>query len=284
MNIADILAQTPVSTLDLSRYVIVSPDSKVRDAVSTMAEAGRSCALVALDEGLVGIFTQRDVLHRVIGRSGTWDRPVAEEMTRTVRTIRDDQSVSQGLLVMTDWWVRNVPVLDGDDRLAGNLSFFTVMKVMADLLTSRLGETEQEPGVQEGLEFIDFTGIKTSPPVIVSLGDSVEVAAHHMRARGIGSVLVADDMENLRGVLTEFDLLTKVGCDQTDLGDIAVKDVMTPDPVSLSARSSIADAIREIADRGFSHVPLAGESGRPVGVASFRDIAAYVEASINALG
>jgi CBS domain-containing protein len=61
-----------------------------------------------------------------------------------------------------------------------------------------------------------------------------------------------------------------------------VADYMTPGPVSLQARAPISDAVRNMAKYRFSHVPLLGESGRPVGVASFRDIATYVETSLAA--
>lgn len=284
MNIADVLAETTVTDLDLSRYVRVSPDTSIRDTVETMSEADRSCACVVDGEELVGIFTQRDVLLRVIGRTSVWDKPVSDEMTKTVRTMRDDQTVSDGLAVMNDWWVRSVPVVDENKNLMGSLSFYTVMKLIADQLTARLGDKAIEPEVQHGLSFVDFTGLHFHPPVVVNVEDTVDIAAHQMKARGIGSVLVVDDRENLVGVLTEFDLQTKVGCDRADLEAIPVKDVMTPDPTTLRARASIADAIREIADLGFSHVPLVGESGRPVGVASFRDIAAFVETSLESLG
>jgi CBS domain-containing protein len=39
-----------------------------------------------------------------------------------------------------------------------------------------------------------------------------------------------------------------------------------------------------MAERGFSHVPLLGESGRPVGVVSFRDVAEYIELNLDTLG
>lgn len=284
MNIATALEETLVSSLDLSRYVPVGPDSPVAEVVGRMGDAGLSCACVVEDEQLLGIFTQRDVVLRVLGRTGTWELPISQEMTRPVRTMRHDQSVGDGLAIMSDWWVRSVPVLDAGDRLVGNLSFYTVMTTMANLLSSRLGDPALEPDVGYGLSFVDFTGLNIATPVTVRADDAVEVAVHHMRARGIGSVLVTDHREHLVGVLTEFDLLLALGCEQEDLSAVAVKDVMTSDPVALSARSSIADAIVELADRGFSHVPLVGESGRPVGVASFRDIAAYVEASLDSLG
>jgi len=284
VNISDSLASTPVVELDLTTFVKVGPDSSVEDTVTAMSADGRSCACIVDGDELVGVFTQRDVLMRVIGRSKGWGLPIADEMTKSVRTMRSSESASDGLAIMNDWWVRSVPVLDDDDRFVGNLSFYTLMSTIAGLVADHLGDVDQEVSDSLGLTLIDFTGLHTSAPIIVSADDSVEVAAHHMKARGIGSVLIADSNEHLVGVLTEFDLQTKVGCQHADLSAVQVSDVMTADPIALPARSPIADAIQQMADRGFSHLPLLGESGRPVAVASFRDIAAYVEASLSALG
>ena len=121
-------------------------------------------------------------------------------------------------------------------------------------------------------------------PITVRPDDGIDVAAHHMRARSIGSVLVTDARGNLTGVLSEFDLLTHIGCEEPDLSKYTVAELMTSDPVALPARSSIADGIGEMADAGFSHVPLLGESRRPVGVVSFRDVAEYIELNLATLG
>ncbi len=281
MTIVETLAGTPASTLDLGRHVTVTPDTYVSDTVETMAAEDRSCALVVDGETLVGIFTQRDVLMRAIGRPSTWSRPIESEMSRSVRTMRESDTVSEGLEIMVDWWVRNVPVLSADGRVAGNLSFYTVMKLMAESLASRI-ENQSEPHTEHGLSFVDFTGLNMSPPVIVDLEEPVSHAAHHMRARGIGSVLVADGRGHLAGIVTEFDLLTRVGCQHPDPSVLRVKQVMS-EPVALSPRSSIADGIKEIAHQGHSHVPLVAESGKPAGTASFRDVAAYIEAILDTL-
>ncbi len=284
MSIADALASTPVSSLDLSRFVSVEVDKSVAETVDAMRDAGRSCACIVDGSTLVGVFTQRDVLQRVIGRASTWDRPITEEMTASVRTMLDSQSAADGLAIMNDWWVRSVPVLDGESRFVGNLSFYTMIRTIGGMLASQINETSGQVTSEHGLAFVDFTGLNTSNPVMVRIDDTVETAAHHMKARGIGSVLVVDDHKQLVGVLSEFDLLMEIGCDRSDISKIAVKEVMTADPIVLSARSPIAEAIGKIIEHEFSHVPLVGESGRPVGVASFRDIATYVEASLAVLG
>lgn len=280
MAVADDLATMAVSELDLGRFVKVAPSESISETVEAMRDTGYSCACVVDDGTLVGIFTQRDVLMRVLGRSRLCDDPVGDEMIRSPRTMRPDQSVADGLAVMREWWVRSVPVVDDAGRLVGNFSWYTVMSTMAEIL-NRPSEADQTgPGVGHGLEFIDFTGLNISTPVTVYEQDTADIAAHHMRARALGSILVVDQREHLTGIISEFDLLVKLACTGADLEKVTVGKMMSPDVVTLSVRSKIADAIQKMADKGFSHAPLLGESSRPVGVASFRDIAAFFETSL----
>ncbi len=280
MAVADDLATMKVSELDLGRFVKVAPSESISDTVQAMRDSDYSCACVVDEGALVGVFTQRDVLMRVLGRSRVCDHPVGEEMTPSPRTMRPDQSVADGLAIMREWWVRSVPVVDDGGELVGNFSWYTVMKTMASILSRPSDPDQTGPRVKHGLEFVDFTGLNISTPVTVSEQDTADVAAHHMRVRAIGSILVVDHREHLTGILSEFDLLVKLACTGVDLEEITAGEMMSPDVVTLSIRSKISDAIQKMADNGFSHAPLLGESSRPVGVASFREIAAYFETSL----
>lgn len=280
MAVVDDLATMAVSELDLGRFVKVAPSESISKTVEAMRDAGYSCACVVDDGTLVGVFTQRDVLMRVLGRSRVCDDSVGDEMTRSPRTMRPDQSVADGLAIMREWWVRSVPVVDDAGGLVGNFSWYTVMSTMAGILNRPSEAGQTGPGVEHGLEFVDFTGLNISTPVTVYEQDTADVAAHHMRARALGSILVVDQREHLTGIISEFDLLVKLACTGADLEKVTVGKMMSPDVVTLSVRSKIADAIQKMADKGLSHAPLLGESSRPVGVASFRDIAAYFETSL----
>ena len=279
VNIAEDLSRIRASDVDLGRYVTIDGARSVTEAVDAMRESGRSCACIVDRDRLVGVFTQRDVLMRVLGRPRVCDLPVSEEMSRSPKTLRADQSLAEGLAIMRDWWIRNVPVVEDGDRLIGNLSWYTVMHTMAAILNRPSDNDLSEPHFEPGLELVDFSGLNTSSPVMVSEEATADVAVHHMQARAIGSLLVVDPREQLVGILTEFDLLMQLACTGVHLKDVTVGEMMTTDVVSLSARSSIAEAIQQMADKGFSHAPLLGESSRPVGIATFRDIAAYFEAT-----
>ena len=281
MTIFDTIRATKLSELDLSRHVDVGPDDTASETVARMVETRESCAFVVDDGMLAGLFTQRDAVDKVIGHPETWDQPITGFMTADPKTITAERSVEDGLGVMTEWWVRSVPVLADDGSILGNLSYYTFMRLLAKGISDRT--STGQPQLRHGLALVDLTGLNTSAPVACSPDDTAETVVHHMRARAIGSMLVTDDRDHLVGIITEWDLVSGLGCSVTDLTAVTAADLMSRDPVALSARSSIADAIGQMAERGYSHIPLLGETGRPVGVASFRDVAAYFEATLPAL-
>ncbi len=284
MNIADTLYDKPVSDLDLGRFVEVTPDRSVAETIAAMNQAARSIAFVTEDARLAGIFTQRDVLMKVIGGDEVCHRSVSEVMTTSPFTVKASASVAQGMAVMTEQWVRSVPVIGPDEMVLGNFSFYTVMHLVSELLAEKASRSESELSAQHGLMFVDLTGLQTTPALTVSPDDTVETAVHQMRARARGSLMVIDERHHVVGTLSEFDLQNKVACRRSDLEQVTVAAVMDNDPVTLSVRSPVAEAVTTMAEKEISHVGLLGESGRLVGIASFREVADYFDSSLAVLG
>ncbi|HZU38429.1 MAG TPA: CBS domain-containing protein [Gemmataceae bacterium] len=52
-------------------------------------------------------------------------------------------------------------------------------------------------------------------------------------------------------------------------------DVMMPNPVSLRADATVAEAIALLTDRGFNAAPVIDEAGHPIGVLSHTDLLAH---------
>lgn len=70
----------------------------------------------------IGIFSERDVLTRVIARGLVPARTaVGDVMTRELCTISCDTTVIDAMVVMTDRRCRHLPVMDGD-KLVGMVS------------------------------------------------------------------------------------------------------------------------------------------------------------------
>ena len=102
--------------------IYVHPDTTVFEAASMMSGAGIG-AMVVLEEGrLVGIFTERDLLKRVIvpGLDPRMAK-VSEVMTRDVAVAQGDDSCGKCLEIMKNVGCRHLPIVEGD-RLIGIIS------------------------------------------------------------------------------------------------------------------------------------------------------------------
>jgi CBS domain-containing protein len=60
-------------------------------------------------------------------------------------------------------------------------------------------------------------------------------------------------------------------------------DLMTPNPVSISAEAPVKEAVALFVDKGFSAAPVIDRAGRPVGVVSQADIVIHDRAKVDYL-
>lgn len=116
--------------------VSIGPDDTVRSAVDLMRERDIGAVLVVEGGKLVGIFTERDCLHKVVGLDiNQRTTRVREVMTDKVRFVTSDLDVSEGLALMTERFFRHLPVLDENENILGIVS-------IGDLVKARMSEQE----------------------------------------------------------------------------------------------------------------------------------------------
>jgi CBS domain-containing protein len=126
---------TPISALlerKGSAVHSVAPTLSVQDAVAEM-NRHRIGAIVVLDgPRLVGIFTERDVLRRVVGAGlDPKSALVADVMSPGVITIAPDATVEQTMTIFTERRCRHLPVLQ-DGAIRGVISIGDITRWMAD--------------------------------------------------------------------------------------------------------------------------------------------------------
>src|SRR5574341_693982 len=110
--------------------------------------------------------------------------------------------------------------------------------------------------------------------VIVGPTDPVAQTVSRIKASGIGQALVVEGDE-LVGILTERDLLYKLGGPETDLRKIRVNEMMTANPESVQEGDAIRVVMNMMAVGGYRHVPIV-KDGRPFRIISAKAIANYI--------
>jgi CBS domain-containing protein len=114
------LLRQPTSVLPARKPLVFSPSDSATDAMRGMQAEHRGCVLVTRDGSpggrLAGIFTERDVLFRIVdrGRNPATLR-LAEVMTADPERLRVEQPLAAVLQMMSVGGFRHIPIVDGDD-------------------------------------------------------------------------------------------------------------------------------------------------------------------------
>jgi CBS domain-containing protein len=107
-----------------SHVFTIGPRATVMDAATLMNEH-KVGALVVIDDGrgVVGMFTERDVLRRVVGEQRD---PVAtrveDVMTTEVACATPDTTIEEARGAMKNRRIRHLPLVDDERRLMGLIS------------------------------------------------------------------------------------------------------------------------------------------------------------------
>jgi CBS domain-containing protein len=100
----------------------VAPQMPVREVIATLRDAGHGCAVVAEGGGVLGIFTERDLLTKVTVDRALLSHPVSEFMTPDPVVLGEDESILVAINYMAVGGFRHIPLVGDDGTLRGLVS------------------------------------------------------------------------------------------------------------------------------------------------------------------
>ncbi len=122
----------------------IEPSVTVLEAVEIMAEHAVGAVAVVDDGKLCGIFTERDVMLRVVLRHRhPKDTHVGDVMTSPVETITDETPEEDALVHMVERHVRHLPIVNANGKLTGMLSIRNLLEHRVDELARELHSLDQ---------------------------------------------------------------------------------------------------------------------------------------------
>jgi len=116
-----VLEDTKIRHVNLPLPPTVDPSTATREVIRRMQGAHCPCVLVVENGRLVGIFTERDVLNRIIGKPALLEQPVSEFMTPDPIALTTEHSLGDAIEVMSEGGYRNVPIVDAEGRPVASL-------------------------------------------------------------------------------------------------------------------------------------------------------------------
>jgi CBS domain-containing protein len=146
MDLAKTLKIDSVSRLRPTAPRRIAPKSTVFEAVEIMRREKTGCLIVSEGMRMVGIFTERDLLRRVLATGKSLSTAVAECMTPNPEVIDSKQPVSAAVRLMEEGGYRHLPVTESG-HLVGVVSVKRIVHYLVEHFPSTIYNLPPDPAL-----------------------------------------------------------------------------------------------------------------------------------------
>jgi CBS domain-containing protein len=147
MDLARNLKIDSVSRLGPPPPLTLPPSASVAQAVTLMRQHGTGCVLVGEAGRLLGIFTERDLLNRVLGPERPLTTPLADCMTPSPVTVQAKEPAGVALRKMQEGGYRHLPVVTSTGTPTGILSVKNIIKYLVEHFPQTVLNQPPDPDV-----------------------------------------------------------------------------------------------------------------------------------------
>ncbi len=112
----------------------------------------------------------------------------------------------------------------------------------------------------------------TTKPVTIGPSLSVRDAAHIMRDKGVGSLLIVDDHHVLLGIVIAEDFVSRVTAEALDPDTTLIKDIMTTKLIDIRPEADVHDAMEIMSAHNIFHLPVRDGHHKLLGFLTFKDV------------
>src|ERR1700730_15608210 len=147
MNLAKNLKIDSVSRLNPSAPLQVGPTQTVAEALDLMRRDGVGCLLVCQQDQVLGIFTERDLMRRVLAAGKPLTVPVSKCMTPNPVVVHAKDPIAAVVRKMEVGGYRPLPVVDEMGRPTGILSVKRIVHYLAEHFPATIYNLPPDPAI-----------------------------------------------------------------------------------------------------------------------------------------
>jgi CBS domain-containing protein len=146
MDLAKNLKIDSVARLNPTPPFRVSPSQTVAEALALMRREQVGCVLVCAGERIVGIFTERDLMRRVLAAGKPLTLPVAQCLTPNPVAVHPKDSIGAAVRKMEEGGYRHLPVVDEAGKPVGILSVKRIVRYLVEHFPATVYNLPPDPG------------------------------------------------------------------------------------------------------------------------------------------
>lgn len=147
MELARNLKVESVSRLRPTTAWCLQADQSVADAVALMRRERIGCVLICQADRLVGIFTERDLIRRVLADRRPLSLPLTQCMTIDPVVVQPGEPIGVAVRRMQQGGYRHLPMVDAEGRPVGVLSVKRIVHYLVEHFPSTIYCLPPDPNV-----------------------------------------------------------------------------------------------------------------------------------------
>ena len=101
--------------------------------------------------------------------------------------------------------------------------------------------------------------------------DTINKAVAVLNEKNIGAVVVQDASQKVVGILSERDVVRRLGERGPEVLEMCVSECMTPDPFTCGAETTVDELMAKMTEKRIRHMPVVND-GALIGVVSIGDV------------
>jgi len=238
--------------------IYVHREDRLIDAAHTMIGAHVSCLVVLKDYKPVGILTERDFVKKLGMSKGYSEKMLVNDiMTQKLFTVKPGLDLFEAQKIMRSHKFRKLVVVE-DEELRGIITQTDLCRVLDELRSPH----PKPPLVRD---------VMTKKVLVVGEDDKFLKAKKIMALKDIGSVVVADKKQ-IKGVFTEFDIVSEFFLNPNRLRNSYMKELMSSPVVCITPAFDLFQVNKIMLEHNFRRLPVIS-GDELVGVITQTDVA-----------
>jgi len=250
----------------MSKQLTTAPVSMSAFEVMEMMAAADVGRVMITDKDIpVGIFTEKDVVRRVIHVGLEANKsPVRNVMTAPIQTVSEETHIIEALGKMYQGKYRHLLVRGRHGKIVGIVSMRRILGLAVEL-GQGLNETRTVAEVvSEGVVTVDQS---------LSVAEIIKLMIY----KNAVAVIVTSGRQPV-GIFTERDVLKRVATKAIDTTVREVREFVTSPLITMPTTALIGEVLTEMYRHDIRNMPITNESKELIGIMSMSDILQYAKA------
>ncbi len=139
--------------------ITCSPSEKVSDVAKKMSEKGLGAILVVESDKISGIFSERDLLNRVVSKGLNPEATSIQDVaTKNPVSVSQDTKIKECVSIIKEKNFRHLPVIDANSKPIGIISTRDFLSYIVGGLEKFIDQSVYEKEIKEGADPYDHIG------------------------------------------------------------------------------------------------------------------------------